>query len=372
MNIQLHNYETFFLMYVDNELSAAEREMVEAFIGQYPYLQEELDTLQDTVLELGEAISLDKSALFRSAAMEEQLLLHLDNELSDEATKQLLRTIQSNETLQKDWKLLQQTKLDAQETYVFENKAVLLRKETRVIRLAYVRWAAAAALIAAGFFVGINLVNKQTDRTVAIQSSSRDNNLATQSSTGIEGKDGSFKGNDTSKQTTDDRLNVNQTINNGQQTGQYVNNASDAPSKKINRKSAPADKNLDQEPLKYTVNMNSPAVDQNNNQKTIAKNDVLIGAPVLQEEPKTIKTLAVAMPNAQPINSSYEANRILMASLNEDKVESNNHILLMDEDDVSRSKAGAFFKRIKRTVARSAGVKPGNSLKIAGFEFAVK
>lgn len=372
MNINLHNYETFFLMYVDNELSAAEREMVEAFVGQYPYLQEELDILQDTVLEMGEAISLDKSSLFRSAATEEQLLLHLDNELSEEAKEQLLRTIQSSETLQKDWKLLQQTKLDPQEIFVFENKAVLLRKEKRVIRLAYVRWAAAAALIAAGFFVGINLVNKQTDSTVAKQSSSTNNNLPTQTTTGLAGKDDSSKNNDTITQIPADRLNVDQAINNGEQTGQYVNNTPDAPSKKIKKKADPANQNLDQDPLKYAVNDNSQAIDQNNIQKTFAKNDVLIGTPALQEKPKTINTLAVSIPNAQPNNYSNEGNRIQVASLNEDKVESNNHILLMDEDEVSRSKAGAFFKRIKRTVARTAGVKPGNSLKIAGFEFAVK
>jgi hypothetical protein len=72
------------------------------------------------------------------------------------------------------------------------------------------------------------------------------------------------------------------------------------------------------------------------------------------------------------INNSKEGNTMVMASLNTNTDDNNDHIFLMDEDDVNRSKAGTFFKRLKRTVARTAGVKPGSSLKIAGLEFAVK
>jgi hypothetical protein len=49
-----------------------------------------------------------------------------------------------------------------------------------------------------------------------------------------------------------------------------------------------------------------------------------------------------------------------------------NHIFMMDEERVSRTKAAGFFKKIKRTVERTTKIKPGSSLKIAGFEFAVK
>jgi hypothetical protein len=42
--------------------------------------------------------------------------------------------------------------------------------------------------------------------------------------------------------------------------------------------------------------------------------------------------------------------------------------LYMDEDDVKRSKAGGFFRKVKRFVARTANIKSGNTLQIAGFE----
>ena len=60
------------------------------------------------------------------------------------------------------------------------------------------------------------------------------------------------------------------------------------------------------------------------------------------------------------------------ASVSEDEELNNDRILGMDANTVNRSKAGVFFKKLKRTVARSANIKTGNSLKIAGFEFAVK
>ena len=43
MNINYHNYEECFILYMDNELSGDERRMVEAFVQQHPELKEELD-----------------------------------------------------------------------------------------------------------------------------------------------------------------------------------------------------------------------------------------------------------------------------------------------------------------------------------------
>ena len=50
-NINRYNYETYFLLYVDNELSAVEKNSVDEFVQSNPDLGEELAMLFQTVLQ---------------------------------------------------------------------------------------------------------------------------------------------------------------------------------------------------------------------------------------------------------------------------------------------------------------------------------
>ncbi len=50
MNINRHNYEEYFILYMDNELSSDDRRKVELFVKENPDLQEELDLLMQTQL----------------------------------------------------------------------------------------------------------------------------------------------------------------------------------------------------------------------------------------------------------------------------------------------------------------------------------
>lgn len=64
------NIETYLLLYIDNELSAQEKEAVECFLQENPIYQKELALLQQTVLE-PEAIEYeDKALLYRHDEME--------------------------------------------------------------------------------------------------------------------------------------------------------------------------------------------------------------------------------------------------------------------------------------------------------------
>jgi len=378
MNINLHNYETFFLMYVDNELLAAEREMVEAFVGMYPYLREELELLQDTVLQMEDDMIIDKTSLLKSAAVEEWMLLHVDNELTGDAKDKLLQLIQSNESLQKDWKLLQQTKLDSQEVCVFEDKALLYRKEkSKLIRFAYVRWAAAAALIAAGFFVGVNMLNKPKGAEIAVQptlpKTTADNANDKASAKELVGTE------------KDDKYNAGQTVPNKNETinqatdisnqqKQLVSSKEEAPFKN-NKKSAISEEPTPQQMEYASFEKNKNKLPDNKAivRNTVGGNESLLNTAGTQDLTINLKEKPEQRTGLKTvINTSKEGNTMVMASLNTNTDDNNDHIFLMNEDDVNRSKAGVFFKRLKRTVARTAGVKPGSSLKIAGLEFAVK
>ncbi|MFZ1329148.1 MAG: hypothetical protein WAW27_08975, partial [Chitinophagaceae bacterium] len=98
MNINYHNYEECFILYMDNELSGDERRMVEAFVQQHPELKEELDLLlqykltPDTSVIYSGKEDLMKETLPTGQAgsdvnitlsnYEEWLVLYLDNELT--------------------------------------------------------------------------------------------------------------------------------------------------------------------------------------------------------------------------------------------------------------------------------------------------
>ncbi len=60
-----HNYEEYFLLYTDNELSKEEREATERFVLQHPQLQAEFVWLQQTKLPVENTVFEDKEKLYK-------------------------------------------------------------------------------------------------------------------------------------------------------------------------------------------------------------------------------------------------------------------------------------------------------------------
>lgn len=166
MNIDRHNYESFFLLYADKELSAVERKAVEDFVITHPDLQPELDILLQTVLIPEPAAFMDKSQLFRiSDATHEQMLCLLDGELDQTAAANVTAMISNDTFLQQEWLLLQKTRLEPADTIVFENKEQLYRHApARVIPARWWKIAAAAMLAGLGTWGVLNFIN--TDKTI--------------------------------------------------------------------------------------------------------------------------------------------------------------------------------------------------------------
>jgi hypothetical protein len=73
MKINNQNYESYFLLYVDNELSTAEQKEVELFIQENPDYAKELNSIKLAVLEAEEIIFEDKVTLYRLEEMEATL-----------------------------------------------------------------------------------------------------------------------------------------------------------------------------------------------------------------------------------------------------------------------------------------------------------
>jgi len=160
MNINRDNYETFFLLYVDNELSAPERNALELFIRENADLQEDLEMLQLSTIEPEPIVFKGKSSLFKTekitADTEEKLLLFIDNELDAAQSKELQLMLSADGTLAAELNLLKRTKLSVETTIIFADKKSLYRKEKdNVIPFGWWKLAAAAVVIGFGIWGGV-------------------------------------------------------------------------------------------------------------------------------------------------------------------------------------------------------------------------
>ena len=73
MKINRHNYETFFLLYTDNELTQPERLEVEQFVQENPDLQDEFLSFKRLVLPPEDIHFDQKEGLFKNEIQEEQV-----------------------------------------------------------------------------------------------------------------------------------------------------------------------------------------------------------------------------------------------------------------------------------------------------------
>ena len=186
MNINHHNYEEYFILYMDNELSIEERRRVEAFATQYPELKEELNILlQSKITADNKIVFENKNELLKNSQVpainvsniEEWLILYHDNELSSKEISSVETFISQNPQLKKELEYFGKIKLQPETDIIFPDKQSLYRKEEKVPVIPFRWWkiaAAAVLLLAIGLTVFI-LTNKQQPATEP------GNKLATQS-----------------------------------------------------------------------------------------------------------------------------------------------------------------------------------------------
>ncbi|HEU4633880.1 MAG TPA: hypothetical protein VFS22_07845 [Flavisolibacter sp.] len=152
-DINLGNYEEFFILYMDNELTDEQRKMVEEFLLVNPDLQAELEILRSTKLP-AEGFAFNKESLFADSmklnAVDEDLLLYIDNELDAERKKIVELELASNPSYQWQYRHLLQTKLDTAEVVAYPDKKELYHRKERVVAFRpWMRLAAAVMLVAA-------------------------------------------------------------------------------------------------------------------------------------------------------------------------------------------------------------------------------
>jgi len=170
MNINRNNYEEYFLLYADNELTATERKVVEIFLQENVDLKEEFLMIQMTVNSPEREMKLsDKSFLLKTEPSfinennyEEIFVLYHDNELSEEQKRKTEKFIAENLKLQSEFESIGKAKLHFEKNLIYPNKKELYRKEKsgKIIPLVLWRSFAAAVFIGFGLWIAIPYFNK--------------------------------------------------------------------------------------------------------------------------------------------------------------------------------------------------------------------
>jgi anti-sigma factor RsiW len=159
MNIDRHNYEECFLLYVDNELTADQKKQVERFVRENPDLEEELVMLQQSrlipdntvVFERKNMLMRESGSFINLSNYEEWLVLYVDEELNAEEKIAVEKFAASHPHVQAELELFRQTKLQPEKLKFAHKKSLYRREEkVRVISMVWWRAAAAAILIVAG------------------------------------------------------------------------------------------------------------------------------------------------------------------------------------------------------------------------------
>ena len=152
INIDRNNYEEYFLMYVDNELTPAQRLAVEEFINNHPDLREELELLSSTILDAEPIRLFDKDSLLshniQKDVVDEQLLMYLDHELPQDEAGKIEKKLSEDPAYKTQYDWLLKTKLDQNEVIIYPYKNELYKTEkVKSIRPFYILRIAAAVVI---------------------------------------------------------------------------------------------------------------------------------------------------------------------------------------------------------------------------------
>jgi len=356
MNINRNNYEEYFLLYADKELSADEKNMVEMFVQQNPDLEEEFVMLQQSVIKPDNTITIDKSSLFRKEAgqqeqyinqsnYQEKFLLYADNELSLPEIEETEKFVLANPSLQNEFTLLQNVKYEADTSIVFPDKRLLYKKEDDAKVIPF-RWKAmaAAALLGAGLWTGISYLQKEsTQPPVATNRDAKPKDTLVKPEPNVDNK------NMVTTETTQDQplqstapKALDNTVKKQQEN--VTVKTIQAPGKPQEIK-APEQKNED-----VAVNLpEKSTVRPGNDEKPIFKTTEL--------PDKTIVTASASENNNYAQPTSY---------LMEEEVKSENYVFYnITAEEFRKSKVGNFLKKVKRAVERklpfkNSGLKIGN------------
>jgi hypothetical protein len=330
--INLGNYEEYFILYMDNELPADKKLMVEDFISQHPHLAEELEVLTSLKLPMDDVSFSGKDELLsgnmRANLVDESLLLYIDNELPLAERKTVEQKLISDKEYAAQHSILAQTKLDASEKILHPNKKELYRNTERVVVFkVWMRVAAAVILLLLGsLFFLTNRNEKITGVDKIVVTPVNDN---------------------TPNKKQEKQINPIEQLLKQQAPAQQDAPIVKGPAKKANN---PVIKNI--------------TPDDKKDKKVQGINDVEFNDVVKQDAPKQREVTKfdvnrfTAEPQINDVNKTVAYTSVTSSSLNRKPEEGVKETAVPEDDfnDKKKAPAKGFFRKVSRFIERNTGI----------------
>jgi hypothetical protein len=164
------NYEEFFLLYVDNELSAPAKSAVERFVDDNPDLREEWEAFLQCRVQPDEEFVFPYKHELLKEEHEDTLLSYVDGELDATERAAIEELISRHPSAATELRHLLLTVSEPDRSIVFPDKESLYRTEPRkrVVPLFWMRAGVAAAVLTAGALLYLNRPHEKGSLPVAV------------------------------------------------------------------------------------------------------------------------------------------------------------------------------------------------------------
>jgi len=364
--INRYNYETYFLLYADNELSAIEKKNVDEFVQSNPELGEELVMLLQTISQKEDILLNNKMSLYKneplSSDLQEKLLLYVDNELNEVEIKEVAALIRSSKSVSEEWDKVQSSKFFPESTIVYEDKKSLYRTEKgRLVFLPWRKLLAAAILVGVGLWGGLVYLNSSSNITNQLKPDSENKLIV-----------GEIKKNSNTYTNQIKKLPSQQPKNKtSTRPLSFDKDLSNFSISKIEKITVPTPESITDE-MPNLKNSHSELVglinklnnkDENNNEQN---NGIMLEKKLLER----LKELNLKQDDNQLIN---EQTLLTDNSNKVDNSENNNQFFLIGEEKIKKIMTGGFFVKVKKSLERrSHNQNILNTIKVANFEITIR
>ena len=335
MKIDRHNYEEYFLLYIDNELTVEQMKQVELFVTENPDLEEELVMLHQSRLIPDDTVVFDDKHLLMKEEndsfinmknYEEWLVSYVDNELNEEQRIAVEKFAANHPRVQQELGLFRQTKLQPEKIFFADKKVLYKRESARIVSMQWWRISVAAMLVLAAGVGVFSIFNKK-------------------SSTG----NGPIANEVVKKVTPASSTNINTS---NKDTSVHVGRVQPAPENQNSIATRTSDK------IDKKDNRKQKIIGEKSDEPRLAMNSTRAHIDTPDQIAVQSKSPEIAKINENALNDKINTRKIVDSSVTYPTVETPHVMYASNTDNDENKRFRGFFRKASRIIERSTNVNP--------------